>query len=189
MSGKVRVAIIGVGNCASSFVQGVEFYKNAADDEFVPGLMHVNLGGYHICDIEFTAAFDVDKNKVGKDLSRGDLRAAEQHRQVLRRPRDGRHGAPGHDPRRPGQVPVRSHHQGPRAHGRHGRASSETPRPTSWSTTCRSAARWPPSGTSSRSWTPAAPWSTASRSSSRARSTGSSASTRGACPIIGDDIK
>jgi len=67
--GKVRVAIIGVGNCASSFVQGVEFYKNASEDEFVPGLMHVNLGGYHIKDIEFSAAFDIDKNKVGKDLS------------------------------------------------------------------------------------------------------------------------
>ncbi|MCK4428591.1 MAG: inositol-3-phosphate synthase, partial [candidate division Zixibacteria bacterium] len=66
---KVRVAIIGVGNCASSFVQGVEFYKNAKDDDFVPGLMHVNLGGYHIRNIEFSAAFDIDKKKVGKDLS------------------------------------------------------------------------------------------------------------------------
>ena len=66
---KVRVAIIGVGNCASSFVQGVEFYKNAKDDDFVPGLMHINLGGYHIRNIEFSAAFDIDKNKVGKDLS------------------------------------------------------------------------------------------------------------------------
>ncbi len=66
---KVRVAIIGVGNCASSLVQGVEYYKNAAEDEFVPGLMHVNLGGYHIGDVEFSAAIDIDKNKVGKDLS------------------------------------------------------------------------------------------------------------------------
>jgi myo-inositol-1-phosphate synthase len=66
---KVRVAIIGVGNCASSFVQGVEFYKKAKEKDFVPGLMHVNLGGYHIRDIEFSAAFDIDKNKVGKDLS------------------------------------------------------------------------------------------------------------------------
>ena len=57
--GKVRVAIIGVGNCASALVQGVEFYKEAARDDFVPGLMHVDLGGYHISDIEFTAAFDV----------------------------------------------------------------------------------------------------------------------------------
>src|SRR6188768_2848878 len=67
--GKIRVAIVGVGNCASSLVQGRYYYENAADDEFVPGLMHVNLGGYHIRDIEFVAAFDVDKNKVGKDLS------------------------------------------------------------------------------------------------------------------------
>ena len=66
---KVRVAIVGVGNCASSFVQGVHFYRNAKADDFVPGLMHVNLGGYHIHDIEFVAAFDIDKNKVGKDLA------------------------------------------------------------------------------------------------------------------------
>ncbi|MBC7233016.1 MAG: inositol-3-phosphate synthase [Chloroflexi bacterium] len=66
---KIRVAIIGVGNCASSLVQGVHFYKDAPDDEFVPGLMHVRLGGYHIGDIEFSAAFDIDQNKVGKDLS------------------------------------------------------------------------------------------------------------------------
>jgi len=66
---KVRVAVIGVGNCASSLVQGVEYYKNAAEGTEVPGLMHVNLGGYHIRDIEFTAAFDVTITKVGKDLS------------------------------------------------------------------------------------------------------------------------
>src|SRR5687767_8237227 len=65
----VRVAIIGVGNCASSLVQGVHFYRDAKDDEFVPGLMHVNLGGYHPRDIEFTAAFDVNADKVGTDLS------------------------------------------------------------------------------------------------------------------------
>ena len=68
-NGKVRVAIIGVGNCASSLVQGVEYYKDAAEDQEVPGLMHVNLGGYHIRDIEFSAAFDVTTTKVGKDLS------------------------------------------------------------------------------------------------------------------------
>ncbi|MDF1518960.1 MAG: inositol-3-phosphate synthase [Brevefilum sp.] len=66
---KVRVTIIGVGNCASALVQGVEFYKNAKNDERVPGLMHVDLGGYHISDIEFSAAFDVVDTKVGKDLS------------------------------------------------------------------------------------------------------------------------
>lgn len=66
---KVRVAIIGVGNCASSLVQGVEYYKNAKPDDFIPGLMHVNLGGYHISDVEFTAGFDINETKVGKDLS------------------------------------------------------------------------------------------------------------------------
>jgi myo-inositol-1-phosphate synthase len=66
---KVRVGIIGVGNCASSLVQGVEYYHNAKDDEIIPGLMHANLGGYHISDIEFSVAVDIDKNKVGKDLS------------------------------------------------------------------------------------------------------------------------
>ncbi|HEY7848145.1 MAG TPA: inositol-3-phosphate synthase, partial [Candidatus Limnocylindria bacterium] len=65
----MRVAIVGVGNCASSLVQGRYYYENAKETDFVPGLMHVNLGGYHIRDIEFVAAFDVDKEKVGKDLS------------------------------------------------------------------------------------------------------------------------
>jgi myo-inositol-1-phosphate synthase len=69
MGKKVRVCIIGVGNCASSLVQGVEYYKNAAPDQFIPGLMHTVLGGYHVGDIEFVAAIDIDKNKVGKDLS------------------------------------------------------------------------------------------------------------------------
>ncbi|MGI9087070.1 MAG: inositol-3-phosphate synthase [Chthoniobacterales bacterium] len=69
MKNKIRVGIIGVGNCASSLVQGVEFYRGAAADEFVPGLMHVDLGGYHIRDIEFSAAFDIAATKVGRDLS------------------------------------------------------------------------------------------------------------------------
>jgi myo-inositol-1-phosphate synthase len=66
---KVRVAIIGVGNCASSLIQGVQYYRDASESDRVPGLMHVNLGGYHIRDIEFSAAFDVVDTKVGKDLS------------------------------------------------------------------------------------------------------------------------
>jgi myo-inositol-1-phosphate synthase len=66
---KVRVAIIGVGNCASSFVQGVHYYRDADPAERVPGLMHVDLGGYQVRDIEFSAAFDIDADKVGKDLS------------------------------------------------------------------------------------------------------------------------
>jgi myo-inositol-1-phosphate synthase len=66
---RVRVALVGVGNCANSLVQGLHYYKDAPDDQFVPGLMHVNLGGYHVRDIELTAAFDVTTDKVGKDLA------------------------------------------------------------------------------------------------------------------------
>jgi myo-inositol-1-phosphate synthase len=67
--GKVRAAIIGVGNCACSLVQGICFYKDAPDDSFIPGLMHPRLGEYHVGDVEFSAAFEIDGNKVGKDLS------------------------------------------------------------------------------------------------------------------------
>jgi myo-inositol-1-phosphate synthase len=67
--GTIRVAIVGVGNCASSLVQGRHYYQDAREGDFIPGLMHVNLGGYHVRDIEFVAAFDIDKEKVGKDLS------------------------------------------------------------------------------------------------------------------------
>jgi len=66
---KINVAIIGIGNCASSLVQGVHYYRDAVENEHVPGLMHVNLGGYHISDINFVAAFDISKQKVGKDLA------------------------------------------------------------------------------------------------------------------------
>jgi myo-inositol-1-phosphate synthase len=66
---EIRVAIIGVGNSASALVQGTQYYKNAREDETVPGLMHVNYGGYHIRDIRFVAAFEVNKDKIGKDLS------------------------------------------------------------------------------------------------------------------------
>src|SRR4029453_14981376 len=68
-NGKVRVAIVGVGNCANALLQGGEYYRGASPDQFVPGLMHVDLGGYHVGDIEFTAAFDVTTTKVGKDLA------------------------------------------------------------------------------------------------------------------------
>ncbi|MEX2238502.1 MAG: inositol-3-phosphate synthase [Dehalococcoidia bacterium] len=68
-NGKINVAIVGVGNCASSLVQGVEYYKDAREGDSVPGLMHVSLGGYHVRDINFTAAFDINVTKVGKDLA------------------------------------------------------------------------------------------------------------------------
>jgi myo-inositol-1-phosphate synthase len=67
--GSIRVAIIGVGNCASSLVQGVHYYRDAAPDQAIPGLMHVQFGGYHVRDVEFVAAFDVDAKKVGRDLA------------------------------------------------------------------------------------------------------------------------
>ena len=70
MSKKIRVAIAGVGNCASALVQGIEYYRHADPDDTVPGLMHVNLGGYHVGDVEFVAAFDVDASKVGLDLGK-----------------------------------------------------------------------------------------------------------------------
>jgi len=66
---RIRAAIIGVGNCASSLVQGVHYYRNAKPGDRIPGIMHVDLGGYHIRDVDFVAAFDVDRNKVGKDLA------------------------------------------------------------------------------------------------------------------------
>ncbi|MEK7153351.1 MAG: inositol-3-phosphate synthase [Patescibacteria group bacterium] len=66
---KIRVAIVGVGNCASSLVQGIDYYRNTVDGEFIPGIMHANFGGYHIRDIEVVAAFDVNSNKVNKDVA------------------------------------------------------------------------------------------------------------------------
>lgn len=67
--GSVRVAVVGVGNCAASLVQGVQYYKDADPESRVPGLMHVQFGPYHVSDIEFVAAFDVDAKKVGHDLA------------------------------------------------------------------------------------------------------------------------
>ncbi|MHA1685086.1 MAG: inositol-3-phosphate synthase [Candidatus Heimdallarchaeaceae archaeon] len=69
MTKKVRIAIAGLGNCASALVQGLEYYKNADDDAFVPGIMHVKFGDYHISDVEVVAAFEVNKKKIGKDIS------------------------------------------------------------------------------------------------------------------------
>ena len=180
--GKVRVAIVGVGNCASSLVQGVQYYRDAADDEFVPGLMHVDLGGYHIRDIEFVAAFDVDEDKVGKDLSEAIFAGPEQHHPLRRRAAPRRAGAPRHDARRPRQVP-------------RARSSTKAPGKTDDIVGILREAKAdvlvsylpgrlrgrPPSGTSSRPCRPAAPTSTASRCSSPARSTGAIASRRRAC--------
>src|SRR5438552_4553202 len=69
MTEKIKVAIVGVGNCASALIQGLEFYKDAPVGEQVPGLMHVKLGPYHVSDVEVVAAFDVDGKKVGRDIA------------------------------------------------------------------------------------------------------------------------
>ena len=107
--GSVRVAIVGVGNCASSLVQGVEYYKDADPAGNVPGLMHVTFGDYHVADVEFVAAFDVDAKKVGFDLSDAINRLGEQHHPDLRRPADRRDRPARPHPRRPRQVLPRDH--------------------------------------------------------------------------------
>ena len=89
----IRVAIAGVGNCASSLVQGVEYYKDTKDEDKIPGLMHNNFGGYRVRDIEFVTAFDVDADKVGNGPLRSDRRLAEQHDQVRGCPEPRRRGA------------------------------------------------------------------------------------------------
>ena len=111
--GSVRVAIVGVGNCASSLVQGVEYYKDADPQSRVPGLMHVQFGDYHVRDVEFVAAFDVDAKKVGLRPRRRHRRQREQHHQDLRRAADRRHRAARPHPRRPRQVLPRDHRPSP----------------------------------------------------------------------------
>ncbi len=118
---KVRVAIIGVGNCANSFVQGVHHYADADPAEQVPGLMHVDLGGYHVSDIEFTCAFDINKTKVGKDLGQAIWADPNNTCKFTNKvPKKlGVAGAPRHDPRRPRQVPQGEDHQGAGRDRRH----------------------------------------------------------------------
>ena len=102
--GTVRVAIVGVGNCASSLVQGVEYYKDADPTGTVPGLMHVMFGDYHVSDVEFVAAFDVDAKKVGKDLAEA-INASENNTiKIADVPPTGVTVQRGAHPRRPGQV-------------------------------------------------------------------------------------
>ena len=101
---KVRVAIIGVGNCANSLLQGVEYYKDAKPEDSVPGLMHVDLGGYHISDIEFTAAFDVVKGKVGVDLADAIWAKPNDTIKFADVPKTGDQGLARHDARRHRQV-------------------------------------------------------------------------------------
>ena len=106
---KIRVAIAGVGNCASSLIQGVTYYRDAKPGDDVPGLMHVVLGGYHVSDLEFVAAFDVDASKVGNDLGKAIDGGPEQHHQVRRRALARRHRPARADDGRAQQVLPRGH--------------------------------------------------------------------------------
>ncbi len=187
--GKVRVAIVGVGNCANSLLQGCEYYKDAPDDQFVPGLMHVNLGGYHVRDIEFMAAFDVVKGKVGEDLADAMWAHPNDTIKFADVPKTGDQGLARHDARRHRQVPLAGRQEGAGRDRRHRRDPQGDARPTSSSTTSPSAPRPRRSGTPSSASRRAARSSTACRSSSRARSTGTSGFEETGLPIIGDDIK
>ena len=117
---KVRVAIVGVGNCASAFVQGVHYYRDADPSQRVPGLMHVDLGGYHVRDIEFTAAFDIDATKVGKDLGQAIWAGQNNTMKFAKVAQEARRArVPRHDPRRPRQIPQGEDHKGARRDRRH----------------------------------------------------------------------
>ena len=132
--------------------------RTRPDDEFVPGLMHVDLGGYHVRDIEFTAAFDVDEGQGRQGPGRGDLGAPERHDQVRRRAEDRDQGLARDDARRHRQVPLRGRRRRRPARPTTSSGSSRRPAPTSSSTTSRSAPRRRRSGTRSRSSRPAARW-------------------------------
>ena len=110
----INVAIIGLGNCASSLVQGVHKYADAAPDDSIPGIMHPVLGEYGIGDIKVVAAFDVDSSKVGLDISEAIYGAPQQHRQVLRCSPYWDNRPERHDPGRRRTVHVRRDREGPR---------------------------------------------------------------------------
>ena len=186
----MRVAIIGVGNCANSFVQGVHYYRDADPAQIVPGPDARRPRRLPRARHRVHGRLRHRRREGRQGPRRGDLVGPEQHDPLRRRagaPR--RPGAARHDPRRPRQVPLAADHEGARARPPTSSASCATRTPTSSSPTCRSAPSRRPSGTSSRSSRPAARSSTASPSSSRARTTGTSASARRACRSIGDDIK
>ena len=114
-AGKVRVAIAGVGNCASALVQGITFYRDAPEDTAVPGLMHVRLGGYHVADIEFSAAFDVAQGKVGRDLAEAITAAPNNTIRFADVPSPGRRGPARADDGRHRPLSARQHRRSTRA--------------------------------------------------------------------------
>ena len=122
--GSVRVAIVGVGNCAASLVQGVEYYRDADPEARVPGLMHVQLGDYHVRDIEFVAAFDVDAKKVGRDLSEAIVASENNTIKIADVPAAGCHRAARSHPRRARQVLPAGHRGVRRGAGRRRRRTA-----------------------------------------------------------------
>ena len=187
--GQVRVAIVGVGNCAASLVQGVEYYKDADPSAKVPGLMHVQFGDYHVRDVTFVAAFDVDAKKVGQDLS--DAIGASENNTIKFAdvPPDRHHGAARPHPRRPRQVLPRDDHRVRRHPGRRRRRCCARRRPTSSSATCRSAPRRPRSSTRSAPSTPASAFVNALPVFIAGTKEWADKFTAAGVPIVGDDIK
>ena len=177
----IRLAIAGVGNCASSLIQGINYYRDAEPDDVVPGLMHVELGGYHVRDLVPVAAFDVDQAKVGTDLGKAIFAGQNNTIRFAEVGELGRHRPARPDPRRAGQVLPR----GGRGVARPPRSTwprpCATPGPTCWSPTCRSAPSRPSATTPRPASTPASPSSTPSRSSSPRTPSGPASSATPAC--------
>ena len=158
--GSVRVAIVGVGNCAASLVQGVEYYKDADPSARVPGLMHVQLGDYHVRDIEFVAAFDVDGKKVGRDLAEAIIASENNTIKIADVPPTGVTVQRGHT-----LDGLGKYYRETIERVRRGSRSTSSPRcketrPTCWSATCRWGRRTPRSSTRSARSTPASASST-----------------------------
>ncbi len=152
----MRVAVVGVGNCASALIQGVHYYRDAKPGEFVPGLMHVDLGGYHISDIEFSAAFDVDADKVGRDLGEAIGRGQNNTVRFCEVPEMGVPVQRGMTHDGIGKYLSTVIKKSPGRDRRRRRRCSRTRAPTSSSRTCPWARSRPPSGTSSRCCRPGA---------------------------------
>ena len=179
--GSVRVAIVGVGNCAASLVQGVEYYKDADPQGRVPGLMHVQFGDYHVRDVEFVAAFDVDAKKVGHDLSDAIVASENNTIKIADVPPTGVTVQRGHTLDGLGKYYRETITESDDEPVDVVAGPARDARSTSWSATCRSAPRTPRSSTRSAPSTPASPSSTRSRSSSPAPRSGRRSSRTPAC--------
>ena len=184
----IRVAIVGVGNCATSLVQGVQYYRDADPKATIPGLMHVEFGKYHVNDVQFVAAFDVDGKKVGQDLSDAILASENNTIKIADVPPTGvtvQRGPPwtasASTTSRPSSSPRRSRSTSSRP--------SRTPRLTSWSATCRSARRKPRSSTPSARSTPAWRFVNALPVFIAGTKAWADKFTAAGVPIVGDDIK